>query len=247
VPWTEDPRLAAVYDTECAGRWDHDFYLALVHELGARTVVDIGCGTGVFAADLARGGCRVIGVDPAAPMLDIARAREGGDEVEWIHGGASDVPSDVSDLVIMMGNVAQYFVADDDWAHLLGEVHRLLTAGGRLAFETRNPAVDWAQRWTRERTEETFPHPHGGQFTAWVQLRELHGPGESYETVHEGHTVLPDGTYVVCDETLRFRSPDEIRDSLETAHFEVEQAWGDWDRSPFTPTSDEFIVLARRR
>jgi 2-polyprenyl-3-methyl-5-hydroxy-6-metoxy-1,4-benzoquinol methylase len=80
--WTEDPRLAAVYDTECAGRADHDFYLALADELGARSVVDLGCGKGVFAVDLAQRGHAVVGVDPAGPMLEIARHRSAGLAVE---------------------------------------------------------------------------------------------------------------------------------------------------------------------
>ncbi|MBK5223563.1 MAG: class I SAM-dependent methyltransferase [Acidimicrobiia bacterium] len=146
--WTEDPRLAALYDIECAGRWDHDLYLALATELGAASVVDIGCGTGVFAVDAAAPGRRVIGVDPAVAMLDLARTRPGGERVEWIHGTADDIPDSCADLVIMMGHVAQYFVADDQWTHLLGQVRRMLMPGGHLAFETRNPLVDWSARWT---------------------------------------------------------------------------------------------------
>lgn len=82
--WTEDPRLAALYDIECAGRWDHDFYLALAAELDAKSVVDIGCGTGVLAVDAAESGRSVLGVDPAGAMLDIARTRPGGERVDWI-------------------------------------------------------------------------------------------------------------------------------------------------------------------
>jgi SAM-dependent methyltransferase len=245
--WTENPRLATVYDTESLGRRDHGFYLALAETVGARSVVDIGCGTGAFAVDLSQRGCDVTGVDPAQPMLDIARTRPGTDAVDWIHGDASDVPSAAADLVVMMGHVAQYFIEDNAWAHLLDEVHRILTPGGRLTFETRNPRINWAELWTRERTTATHPHPDSGTFTAWVEMHEVSGSRESYTTVHCGHTVLPDGAHVTCAETLRFRSPDEIFASLETAHFDVERTWGDWDNSPVTPTSCELIVLAHRR
>jgi SAM-dependent methyltransferase len=245
--WTEDSRLAAVYDAECAGRRDHDFYLTLTDEVRARAVVDIGCGTGVLAVALARGGRRVIGVDPARPMLEVARSRPNGDAVEWIDGLAADVPSAIADLVLMTGHVAQYFIGDEDWAEVLREARRILAPGGRLAFETRNPGVDWAQRWTRERTTATYPHPDGGAFTAWVEMREMTGPPESYTTVHVGHTALPDGSHLACAETLRFRSTREILATLDRAGFEVEATWGDWDRSPVMPTSDELIVLARSR
>jgi SAM-dependent methyltransferase len=245
--WTEDPRLAHVYDTECIGRRDHDFYVDLARILGVRTVVDVGCGTGAFAVDLSRRGCRVIGVDAAAAMLDVARTRPGGEAVEWIHGRAADVPGAAADLVVMMGHVAQYFIDDDEWARLLVEVRRILHAEGRLAFETRDPTIDWARSWTRDRTTTSYPHPDGGTFTAWVEMRDVTGAPASYTTVHEGHTVLPDGSHVVCTETLRFRSREEIFASLDAGGFDVETTWGDWDGSPVTPTSDELIVLARSR
>jgi SAM-dependent methyltransferase len=245
--WTEDPRLTALYDTECLGRRDDGFYSRLTGTVGARSVVDIGCGTGAFAIDLAGRGCRVIGVDPAQAMLDIARSRPGGEHVQWVHGDASDVPSAVAELVVMMGHVAQYFVDDTEWAQLLGEVHRILLPGGHLAFETRNPAVDWTALWTRERTTTTHPHPDGGTFTAWVEMCEVTGADESYTTVHEGHTVLPDGTHVARAETLRFRSADEIVASLDAAGFDVDRTWGDWDNSAVAPTTPELIVLARSR
>jgi SAM-dependent methyltransferase len=244
--WTENPRLAALYDAECVGRHDHDFYRALARAVGAVKVVDIGCGTGALAVDLSRHASRVIGVDPAEAMLDIARMRSGGGAVEWIHGYAADVPTAVADLVIMTGHVAQYFIDDSDWARLLDEVHRILTGGGRLTFETRNPAVEWTERWTRERTTTIYPHPDGGEFTAWIELSEVTGARDSYTTIHVGHTVLPDGAHLACSEVLRFRSTDEILGSLETAGFDVEMTWGDWNKSAPTPASTEFIVLARR-
>lgn len=244
-PWPEIPELAEVYDVECAGRWDHDFYLALAAELGAASVVDVGCGTGVFAVDAANQGLRAVGVDPAQAVLEVARSRPGGEAVEWVHGDLRLVASGRADLVIMMGHVAQYFLTDADWAEVLTQIHRVLAPGGHLGFETRNPAIDWMGRWTRERTETTYSHPRGGQFTAWVQAKGQVGPAHSYTQTHEGHTVLPDGRHLRVEESLRFRSPDEVRASVEAAGLSWVQTWGRWDRSPFDPaTSGELIVLA---
>lgn len=63
---------------------------------------DLGCGTGALAVDLAAAGHVVTGVDPAGPILEIARARPGGAQVRWIHGTAADLPDD-ADLVVMEG------------------------------------------------------------------------------------------------------------------------------------------------
>ena len=60
-----DPRLVALYDLENTSRADTDFYLQLAPDLNARTIVDLGCGTGVLTCELAGAGRRVVGVDPA--------------------------------------------------------------------------------------------------------------------------------------------------------------------------------------
>jgi 2-polyprenyl-3-methyl-5-hydroxy-6-metoxy-1,4-benzoquinol methylase len=72
-------RLADIYDPLDADRSDLDVYADLVDELGARTVLDVGCGTGTFACMLARRGKEVIGVDPAVASVDVARRKAGAD------------------------------------------------------------------------------------------------------------------------------------------------------------------------
>jgi 2-polyprenyl-3-methyl-5-hydroxy-6-metoxy-1,4-benzoquinol methylase len=69
-----DPRLAAIYDDLDDDRSDLDHYVQLVFENGARTVLDVGCGTGSLACRLAELGLNVTGVDPAEASLDVARA-----------------------------------------------------------------------------------------------------------------------------------------------------------------------------
>jgi 2-polyprenyl-3-methyl-5-hydroxy-6-metoxy-1,4-benzoquinol methylase len=82
----DDPRIAAVYDILDADRSDLDVYASIVTELGATSVLDLGCGTGIFAIRLAAGGLEVTGVDPAGAMLAVARAKPGADRVRCGRG-----------------------------------------------------------------------------------------------------------------------------------------------------------------
>jgi ubiquinone/menaquinone biosynthesis C-methylase UbiE len=107
----EEPRLAEPYDPLDPGRSDLAAYLAMAGEFGARTVLDIGCGTGTLACQLAERGVTVIAADPAA-SLAAARRKPGADRVRWLHTGASALPPLRADLATVTGNVAQFvFVA----------------------------------------------------------------------------------------------------------------------------------------
>ena len=70
----EHPRLAAIYDALEADRSDLDVYVAIAEELGARRVLDVGCGTGTFALLLVDRGLDVTALDPDSSSLRVERA-----------------------------------------------------------------------------------------------------------------------------------------------------------------------------
>jgi 2-polyprenyl-3-methyl-5-hydroxy-6-metoxy-1,4-benzoquinol methylase len=90
-PIFEAPRLAEVYDPLDPDRGDLDADVAMVDEFGARSVLDIGCGTGTFACLLARRGLGVTAVDPAGASLAVAGTEPGAGRVRWVHGYATDL------------------------------------------------------------------------------------------------------------------------------------------------------------
>lgn len=113
-PIFEHPRLVTIYDALDPDRTDLDAYLAIAGEFAARSVLDVGCGTGVFALVLADRGIAVTAVDPAAGSLAVARAKPGADRVNWILGDATALPRMAVDLATMTGNAAQAIVDQRD-------------------------------------------------------------------------------------------------------------------------------------
>ncbi|MGJ9425880.1 class I SAM-dependent methyltransferase [Nesterenkonia halotolerans] len=249
--WVQDPELVAIYDVENAGGWDHEFYLELLEELGARRVADVGCGTGVLGVMLAQHGIRVVGVDPSAAMIDVARARSaraGVDEqVSWIHGFADQLETGAADAVVMEGHVAQYFLERADWDAVLAQAWQALSPGGHLAFESRNPAALELDAWDAESTRETQPHPGGGEFTSWMEIAGVRQDAVDGQLITaRAHNLLPDAREIIAEETLRYRPLAVLRESLTAAGFEIRQLWGDWDRDELSEDSPEMIFLAQK-
>lgn len=237
-----DPRLVVLYDIENTRGADFDFYLDLAAEMEARTIIDFGCGTGALTVELALDGRRVIGIDPAAGMLDIARRRTGAEKVEWVEGDATALGTPEANLIIMTGNVAQVFLNDAEWSETLRQLHDSLRSGGVLAFESRNPDDRAWERWTPEATYEEFDSPNG-PMSSWLEVNRVE-EGLVYMT---GHNVFKTtGETLLASDTLRFRSQEELRDSLEKAGFKIEDVYGNWQREPFMTSSRLMIFVARR-
>lgn len=236
------PRLVELYDIENVWGPDDDFWVELADELGARTIIDLGCGTGQLTRALAVGDRVVIGVDPSPAMLAVARRGQGAERVRWVQGDAPALQPIGADLALMTGNVAQVFLDDEAWDAALRSLHAALRAGGSLAFDGRNPAAREWEQWTKANTCQRLETPHGPVET-WLE-----GVAVEEDRVRlEGHNLfLATGETIVAPSTLRFRTAEELVRSLERAGFVVEAMYGDWRRSPLTPESRTIITIARR-
>lgn len=237
-PAVAEQRLAQLYDPLWAERGDLDAYLALAVEFGARTVLDIGCGTGTFALRLADAGLAVTAVDPSAASLDIARAKPGADRVRWVHGVAGDVPSLRADLATMTANVAQEIVTDEDWDATLRAAWACLRPGGYLVFETRDPAREAWLGWDREHSYQRSVLPGIGGVEQWFEVIDVSG---GLVTFSGTYVFESDGLRLTPSSSLRFRTRDEVAGSLAAAGFELTEIRDAPDRP-----GAELVLIARR-
>ncbi|MFI6370824.1 class I SAM-dependent methyltransferase [Streptomyces sp. NPDC050546] len=232
------PRLAAVYDGLDPDRGDLDPYLRMAEEFGARRVLDIGCGTGVFALLLSARGLQVVGVDPAGASLDVARGKPGGERVRWIHGDVTALPPLTADLATMTGNAAQELTDPEDWHAFLRGARAALRPGGRLVFETRVPARRAWEEWNREATYTVTDVPGAGAVEHCVELLDVSGPLVTFRGVYR---FAADGQVLTSRSTLRFRERRQVEAELVARGFVVE----DVREAPDRP-GRELVFVARR-
>ena len=234
----DDPRLAQVYDPLDPERSDLDTYAAMVVEFGARSVLDIGCGTGTFACQLAGQGIAVMAVDPAKASLDVARAKPNAQAVDWLLGDATTLPQLSVDAAFMTANVAQVFVTEDDWSATLRGIRAALGPEGMLAFETRDPQCRAWESWTPELTRTLVDVPRVGSVESWEEVIAVDGQLVTFRSMTTFHR---DGTTIESTSTLRFRERFEIEEAL-VAH--------GYDRIEVRDAPDrpgrEFVFVSRR-
>lgn len=232
----EDPRLVSIYDAFDGQRKDLEHYISLIMELGAQSVLDVGCGTGCLANQLVDHGIKVIGVEPARASLELAQAKPNAKHVEWILGDATGLPPLRVDLAVMTGNVAQVFITDQSWQETLLGIHKSLTPNGYLVFEVRDPSKKAWLDWTRDKTYKRVDIPNIGMVESWCEvtsiLREIVKFRWTYVFQSDGQTIS-------SDSTLRFRERDEIQSSLENCGFVVREIRDAPDRP-----GKEFVFIA---
>jgi SAM-dependent methyltransferase len=231
------PRLAAIYDALDPDRGDLDPYLRMAEEFGARRVLDLGCGTGVFALLLAARGIEVVGVDPARASLDVARSRPGGERVRWICGDGCALPPLRVDLVTMTANAAQEITDPHAWRQLLRGAHEALRPGGRLVFETRDPSRRAWEEWNLEASYRVTEIPAVGSVETWVHLLEVRPPLVTFRWTY---VFAADGQVLTSDSTLRFREREEIERDLVANGYVVDDVRDAPDRP-----GKEFVFVAR--
>ncbi|MFF0447493.1 class I SAM-dependent methyltransferase [Streptomyces sp. NPDC004609] len=262
-----EPALAALYDllNPQEERDDFSFYLPIV--MAARSVLDVGCGTGALlhSARLAGHTGRLVGLDPAPGMLEQARTRTpapgarppvpGGDpvgasavpDIEWVLGDLRSFrPQGEFELIVMSGHAFQVFLEDEELRDALAAIASALTDEGRFAFETRNPPARAWESWnTTEAYDSEVISPSGEPVRTAIEV----------ETPVTGDIVSFTYTYSSpawqrperSRSSLRFLGVDALSSRLSEAGLTAERQYGNWDRTPVTGTSPEIITIARRR
>jgi SAM-dependent methyltransferase len=237
----QDPELAQFYDL--ANGWGADFDYCLQLAQDARSVLDLGCGTGQLAARLADRR-DVAGVDPAAAMLDIARCRPGGDRITWVEADARRVRLGRRfDLALLTGHAFQVFLTDDDQRAVLSTIAEHLAPGGRFIFDTRNPATQEWRDWTPTHSRRRFEHPSLGTIEAWCDYTHDTATGiVTYETHYQ--TVASERHFSAASK-IRFTTQESLAAMLDQVGLKVDEWLGDWTGGAYEPTSVDIIPVGR--
>ncbi len=251
-------RWAQHYDTfyEAAPRGEALFYLDAIDEHGS-PVLDIGVGTGRIAIPAALRGHRVVGVDLHRAMLDRARfkrAEAGMPEASLQLIEADMVSLDLNGrkfrTVLIASNTLSLILNESDQRATIAQAAAHLTDDGVLAFNIFNPAEELISDDAEDEhllgivadEELGIRHILTG-INRFNNVSQINCGTQIIETLSEaGETVYREELSV----TTRYLHHFEVLNMLHHAQLEPIEMYGDFDRSPLTPDSDEMIYVCRR-
>jgi SAM-dependent methyltransferase len=121
--------------------WEVFERMVAAGDLDGRRTLDVGCGTGTFAAALADRGAKVWGVDASTEMLAEARAK--GSRARFKEGDAEALPFKDGWFERVVMRLSLQHV---DRPRALAEAARVLVPGGRIVIASFDP-THFASHW----------------------------------------------------------------------------------------------------
>ena len=118
----------AHFEAQAAAGRDVHGEAAFIEQVGARSVLDAGCGTGRVARELARRGLDVVGVDVDPAMLAVARRKAPG--LDWRLGDLATIDlGRTFEAIVMAGNVMLFLAPGTERAVVANLARHLAPAG----------------------------------------------------------------------------------------------------------------------
>lgn len=201
-------------------------------------ILDVPCGQGRHAIELARRGYQMTGADLSEHLLGLARkaAAEAQAQVRFEHCDMRELPwENEFDYLINLWTSFGYLETDEENEAVLGNLCRALKPGGKLVLDLPNrdefvkaPAQghkDW--------------YEHDGRL-----VLELHTWTAAGKLRLDRTIIEPDGARRNKWFELRIYTHPEIIAMLHRAGLEWEKTYGDLQGTEFAPTHRRMFVVA---
>jgi SAM-dependent methyltransferase len=210
-----------------------------------KSLLDLGCGPGIYAEYFHDTGYSVTGVDFSERSIRYARdsAREKGKEIEYIHRDYLTIDFIARFNLVTIINYDFGVLSTPDRALLLRKIHTALTPGGLFIFDVFTPEQ------YRGRTEfNTWEFTENGFFSASPYLR-LHSlyiyPREN--TYCDQHIVVTEQEAKCINIWEHVFTKEELERDLYEAGFDIRGWYGHIAGGECTEDGKEICVIAEKR
>jgi hypothetical protein len=230
--------IAEVYDATYAALAEPSVVDPMVDLLaqlsGGGAALEFAVGTGRIALPLSARGVPVQGIELSPDMVEQLRGKPGADAVSVTVGDMTTAHlPDRFELVYVVANSIMNVTTQDEQIAVFSNAADHLVIGGKFVIELivpqlrRVPLSEVARVFTLDADHvgiETFDDVVGQ--VAWSH-----------------HWIEVDGRLVRHSAPYRYIWPSELLLMAKMTGFELQDRWGDWDRSPFTSESAKQVTV----
>ena len=211
-----------------------------------RRLLDLGCGPGLYCAELNRLGFDVTGIDYSKNSIDYARtaAKNEGHFISYIHDDyiRTSLPSGFDVVTMIYGDFCTLSEYDRDL--LLWKLRKVLNTGGYFIFDVFTKRYEKEHRlktdWYFQKTDG-FWHPK----SHLVLEQSFEYP--EYDTYLNQYLVLSSGSSIKKYHIWHhYYSKKTIESVLEKHRLKITDLYGDLTGAPFDPQSEWIGVVCRR-
>lgn len=213
-----------------------DFILSQVNLKPGDNLLDIGCGSGRHAVELAQRGFRVVGIDPSNAMIQAARQAASGmdNEPQFIQARAEQFKSGQKfEAALCLFTTLGQIDNGGDNRLLVERVFDLLNKDGYFVVEIPHP--EWVK--TNLVYEEYIPFQKG---TMYIE-RSF---SESDNTITEIFTRVTRAERRAYLLKYRLFSREELVTMLETCGFLIKAVFGGYQEHPAGPDEASILVFS---
>jgi SAM-dependent methyltransferase len=209
------------------------------------SVLDLGCGPGLYASRLARAGLQVTGVDYSRRSIEYATryANENHLNITYRYENYLDLHdgNQYDAALLIYGDFCP--LSPEQRTRLLRNVHRALKPHGKFVLDvtTRIHRNKNGNRngWQALETGFWKPGPH-------LVLEEGFDYPEEFIWLDQYTVVEADGKVSVYRNWFQDYTPETIRAELEQNHFAVKGLWSDLTGLSYNPESEWIGVLTQK-
>lgn len=209
------------------------------------SVLDLGCGPGLYSNALARRGARVVGIDFSERSIHYARKTAPAEPIRpvYIHQDYLEAPIEGTFDLVLMAMCDFCVLSPTQRSSLLGRVQSALAPNGRFVFDV------YGLRSLQERTETVMyapqlmdgfwaPNPYHGFLHTFVYKSER-VTLDKYEIIESTRTRT-------IYNWLQYYDVPSLSRELASSGLRVEEACGDLTGTELTPDPTEFCAVATR-
>lgn len=232
--WLTDNKTYSLAGTEQEVR----FIIDVLNLPSKAKILDLYCGYGRHAIELAKYGYQIVGFDSSESFLEIAQknARSDDVDIQFVLGDMRKLNYTAEFAAVINMFAAFGYFTDDENAAIIAKVSRALKPGGKFLVDLLN------REWMVDNSLNRYWRHPSGDYVLSYKIDLIKG------VCYMKRTLINqvDGTKKEYKFSLRAYSLREMEAIISAAGMKITAVFGGFDKRSYNADSSRMIILAEK-